>query len=102
MPDLATDVIKIFSLGAIGFALAFLFTPLLTSFLYKHKLWKKSIREKTIDKKDLTFFKQFHSEGETNIPRFGGLLIWITVLFLIFFFFLISKITNISWLDKLN
>jgi phospho-N-acetylmuramoyl-pentapeptide-transferase len=102
MPDLAVDVIKIFSLGTIGFVLAFLFTPLLTNFLYKHKLWKKIAREKAIDKKDLAIFKQFHSEGETNVPRFGGLLIWVTVLFLIFFFFLISKITNIGWLDKLN
>jgi phospho-N-acetylmuramoyl-pentapeptide-transferase len=102
MLDLVNDVIKIFSLGIIGFTLAFLFTPLLSNFLYKHKLWKKSIREKTIDKKDLTYFKQFHSEGETNIPRFGGLLIWITTLFLIFLFFLVSKITNIGWLDKLN
>lgn len=102
MPDLTVDVIKIFSLGTIGFALAFLFTPILTNFLYKHKLWKKIAREKAIDKKDLAIFKQFHSEGETNVPRFGGLLIWVTVLFLIFFFFLISKITNIGWLDKLN
>ena len=102
MPDLAVDVIKIFSLGTIGFALAFLFTPLLTNFLYKHKLWKKTAREKAIDKKDLAVFKQFHSETETNVPRFGGLLIWVTVLFLTFFFFLISKITSIGWLDKLN
>ena len=102
MPDLVTNVIKIFSLGIIGFALAFLFTPLLTNFLYKNKLWKKGVREKTIDKKDLTIFKQFHSEGETNIPRLGGLLIWITALFLILFFFLVSKITNIGWLNKLN
>jgi phospho-N-acetylmuramoyl-pentapeptide-transferase len=102
MPDLAIDVIKIFSLGILGFILAFLFTPILTHFLYKNKLWKKEIREKTIDKQDLTIFKKFHSEGETNIPRFGGLLIWLTTLFLIFFFFLISKITNIWWLNKLN
>jgi len=102
MADLAINVLKIFSLGIIGFALAFLFTPLFTNFLYKNKLWKKLVREKTIDKKDLTFFKQFHSEGEINIPRFGGLLIWVTVLFLIFLFYLISKITNIAWLDKLN
>jgi len=102
MPDLAIDVIKIFSLGTIGFVLAFLFTPILTHFLYQKRLWKKEIREKTIDKQDLTFFKKFHSEGEINIPRFGGLLIWVTTLFLIFFFFFISKTTNILWLNNLN
>lgn len=102
MPNLTVDVIKIFSLGTFGFVLAFLFTPFLTNFLYKHRLWKKEVREKTIDKKDLTIFKQFHSEGEVHIPRFGGLLIWVTTLFLIYFLFLISKITNIWWLEKLN
>ncbi len=102
MPDLAVDVIKIFFLGTIGFSLAFLFTPILTHFLYKYKLWKKEVRIKTIDKQDLTFFKKFHSEGEVNIPRFGGLLIWVTTLFLIFVFFFISKITNIWWLNNMN
>jgi len=102
MSDISLNVIKIFVLGVVSFVLAFWLAPLLTNFLYKNKLWKKRVREKTIDKKDLTIFKKFHSEGEVNIPRFGGLLIWVTTLFLIIFFFLVSKITNIGWLNKLN
>lgn len=102
MNEITINVIKIFVLGAVAFVIAFLFTPALTHFLHKYKLWKKEVRTKSIDGKEIPFFKKFHSKGETNIPRFGGLLIWITVLVLAFFFFFVSEITDIWWLDKLN
>lgn len=102
MPDFTINVIKIFFLGASGFILAFLFAPVLTSFLYKHKLWRKEVRTKSIDGKDLVFFKKYHEEKEINVPRFGGLLIWITVLILCFIFFILSLLTDIWWIQKLN
>lgn len=55
-----------------------------------------------MDGKDLPIFKKFHSQGETHVPRFGGLLIWVTTLFLIVIFFILSQIFDIWWLDKLN
>ena len=102
LPEAAVDLIKIFTLGAISFLLAFLLTPLLTHFLYKYKLWRKEVRQKAIDGGKVTVFQKFHKEGETHIPRMGGILIWLTVLIVIFLFFGISKITDIWWLDKLN
>ncbi len=102
LPEAAIDVIKIFTLGAVSFIVAFLLTPLLTRFLYKYKLWRKEVRQKAIDGKGVPIFQKFHSEGETHIPRAGGLLIWGTTLVLIFLFFGISQITDIWWLKKLN
>ncbi len=102
LPEAAIDVIKIFTLGAVSFLLAFLLTPFLTHFLYKYKLWRKEVRTKAIDGGEVTVFQKFHKEGETHIPRMGGILIWLTVLIVIFLFFGISKITDIWWLDKLN
>ena len=87
LPEAAIDVIKIFTLGAVAFIVAFLFTPILTRFLYKYKFWRKEVRNKSLDGKELPIFQKFHSEGETNIPRLGGLLIWGTTLILIFVFF---------------
>ena len=95
------DVIKVFTLGAISFILAFWLAPILTHYLYKHKLWRKEVRTKSIDDEDLVYFKKFHSERETHVPRFGGLLIWINVLFLAVIFFLLSY-TGVWWLEKLN
>ncbi len=101
MPEITINVIKIFFLGAVAFILAFWLTPILTHFLYKHKLWRKEVRTKSIDGKELPFFQKFHGKGETNIPRFGGLLIWGTTLILAISFFLLSK-TNIWWFQRLN
>ncbi|MDP1538636.1 MAG: hypothetical protein Q8M00_01250 [bacterium] len=102
LPEAAIDVIKIFTLGAVSFIIAFLLTPVLTHFLYKYKLWRKEVRQKAIDGGDVTVFQKFHKEGETNVPRMGGILIWGTVLIIIFLFWGISQITDIWWLDKLN
>ena len=102
MSELTINVIRIFGLGTISFLFAFIFTPLLTHYLYKYKLWRKEVRTKSIDGKELKVFKKFHTENETRVPRFGGLLIWITVLVLAFVFLLISKMTDIWWLDQLN
>ncbi|MDP2967384.1 MAG: hypothetical protein Q8N87_03180 [bacterium] len=102
LPEAAIDVIKIFTLGAITFIVAFLLTPFLTHFLYKYKLWRKEVRQKAIDGGEVTVFQKFHKEGEINVPRMGGILIWGTVLITIFLFWGISQITDIWWLNKLN
>jgi phospho-N-acetylmuramoyl-pentapeptide-transferase len=102
LPEAAIDVIKIFTLGAAGFIIAFLLTPTLTNFLYKHKLWRKEVRQKAIDGGEVTFFQKFHKDGEVKVPRMGGVLIWGTVLITIFLFWLLSQTTDIWWLEKLN
>jgi len=101
-PETSISVIKIFVLGTLGFLLSFLLTPVLTHFLYKYKLWRKEVRKKAIDGKELEVFQKFHAKDELSVPRFGGLLIWITTLVLSLLFLGISKITDIWWLQKLN
>lgn len=102
MDPLTIDVIKIFTLGVVSFLFAFLLTPFLTHFLYKYKFWRKEVRTKAIDGGALPIFQKFHSENEIKTPRCGGILFWLTALVLIFFFFIVSKVTDIWWLDKLN
>ena len=101
MNEITIDVIKIFTLGALSFILAFWLTPVLTHFLYKYKLWRKEVKTKSIDGKELTFFQKFHAKEERHVPRFGGLLILGSTLILAAFFFLSAK-TNIWWLKKMN
>lgn len=101
MPDLAINVIKIFTLGTLSFLLSFSLTPFLTHFLYKYKLWKKEARKKAIDGGEIPVFRKFHKEKETKVPRFGGLLVWISPLILALAFSILSR-TNIFWLQKLN
>ncbi len=101
MTETTINVIKIFILATSGFVIAFLVAPLYINFLYKNKLWRKGARTKSIDGKEIPFFTKFHKEKETNVPRFGGVLIWGSVLLTSFIFFILSY-TNIWWFQKLN
>jgi phospho-N-acetylmuramoyl-pentapeptide-transferase len=99
---LSFDVIKILTLGFLSFVLAALLANPLIAFLYKYRLWRKEVRQKAIDGASLSFFQKFHSEGEIKTPRFGGALILVAVLGLIFLFSLLAQLTEIEIFDKLN
>lgn len=98
---LTINVIKVFGLGIVSFLIAFLITPCLTNFLYKHKLWSKEEKEKSIDGKDLKVIKQYHQGEATSVPRFGGILIWAVPLLVVVLFFLLSQ-TGVPLLKKVN
>ncbi len=102
MTIVVLNVIKIFSLAAIASVLAVFWCPLLTNFLYKNKLWKKSARQKAMSGEDAIVFNNLHKEKEVGTPRMGGLLIWITVVFVIFLFFILSLIFPDSWIAQFN
>ncbi|OGZ84686.1 MAG: hypothetical protein A2599_03515 [Candidatus Staskawiczbacteria bacterium RIFOXYD1_FULL_39_28] len=102
MTPLTFSVIKIFSLAAIASAIAVLWCPLLTHYLYKYKLWKKIARQKALSGEDALVFNSLHKEKEVGTPRMGGLLIWITVAFVIFLFFVLSLIFPHSWISQFN
>jgi len=89
-------VIKILSLTSIAFILAILWTPALTHFLYKYRLGK-SIRSSN----EAPIFSKMH-EKKSGTPTMGGLLIWITVLFLAVIFLLIKQIWPGSFLASFN
>lgn len=75
-------LIKVFSLAAISALLAFLWTPILTDFLYKYKVWKKTFKE------GAPILSKMHKHKE-NTPTMGGILIWLTV-------FVVTMILNRS------
>lgn len=92
---------KILSIGSFSFLFAMLITPIVTNLLYKYKMWRKTVREKSIDGGDVTNFKKFHAEGEVKTPRMGGLIIWIPPMIVALIFWLLS-FTNIPGLNELN
>src|ERR1035437_726478 len=102
MTLLTLNVIKIFSLAALASTLAILWCPILTHFLYKNQLWKKSARKKAISGEDAVIFNNLHKEKEVGTPRMGGLLIWVTTVFIIFLFFILSLIFPDSWISQFN
>ncbi len=81
------NVIKVLGSAVVASAIAAVWCPLLINFLYKHKLWKKEARIKAISGENATVFYGLHRERETKVPRFGGLLIWVTVVLVVLLFY---------------
>src|SRR3989338_5838310 len=89
---LTFSVIKILGISAIASIIAILWCPLLINFLYKHKLWKKTSGKKAISGEDAVVFNSLHKVRETSVPRMGGMLIWVTTVAVIFFFYFLSLV----------
>ena len=89
-------VIKIFVLTTLAFVIAFLFTPILTHFLYKYNLGKP-IR----DQSKAPIFAKLHKK-KAGTPTMGGILIWVSVLVLALVFFYIEKFFPESRLAGFN
>ena len=90
------NVIKIFVLTTLAFILAMAWTPLLTYILFKYKLGKQ-IR----DEKSAPIMSSLH-KNKSGTPTMGGLLVWVTVLFLALLFFYLGQWTNIELFKKLD
>lgn len=102
MTQLAFNVIKILGISAIASCIAILWSKFLIDFLYKHKLWKKEARTKAISGEDAVIFNALHKERETKVPRMGGLLIFITTVFVVVLFYALSFIFPDTWVGQLN
>ncbi|GBD34064.1 Phospho-N-acetylmuramoyl-pentapeptide-transferase [bacterium HR34] len=96
------SIIKVVSLGVIGFFVAFLIAKYFTiPFLYRYKFWRKQVREKSLDNKPLEVFKKFHSEGEVKTPRGAGIIFWLTMLLVSGFIWIMSYF-DVGFFPKLE
>ncbi|OGF68663.1 hypothetical protein A3C75_01970 [Candidatus Giovannonibacteria bacterium RIFCSPHIGHO2_02_FULL_44_31] len=90
MTNPVLNVLKVFGLSGIAFIVGISLTPILTHYLYKYKLWRKEVRQLAPDGSGTPIFAKLHSEGETKVPRMGGILIWGVSLLLIYLFYFLS------------
>lgn len=96
------DVVKIFLPTAIAFFVGIMGTPLLTDFLYRHKMWKKTSVKLTVDGREAPLSAKLHNDEERKTPRMGGIVIWGSVLITIFLFFILASIFPNSIFAKLS
>ena len=75
-----TTLLDIFAPAVIAFVVGIAITPLVTHFLYKHKVWKKEGGKTAIGGKVAEVFNQLKGSEETKTPRMGGIVIWASVL----------------------
>lgn len=89
-------IIKIFILTTAAFAIAMAMTPVLTHFLFKYKLGKQ-IR----DEKAAPIMSSLH-KAKSGTPTMGGILVWLTVLFLAVVVFYLGEWSGLDILKKFN
>ncbi len=98
------NVLKVLITGLLAFALAFAITPLWTKILYKYKIGIK-IKSRSVDGKKLTFVNKLHA-NKSGTPTMGGLIIWVSILILIFtseyIFPGIAKLFNTNFIARLD
>lgn len=90
------SLVKILFFATLAFLLSFSATPILTHFLYKHKLGKR-IRNSG----ETPVFSSLHAHKE-GTPTMGGVLIWGAVLVLGGIFYLLAAIFPESLLARFN
>lgn len=101
-PSTINDVIKVFGLSGISFIIAILLTPFLTHYMYKYKLWRKSVRTSSPDGTNTPLFSALHKDRETAVPRLGGVIIWLTAAIVALATWAISLFTHGTFWHKAN
>lgn len=74
------EVMRIFVPATLAFLIGVLITPILTHYLYKHKMWKPKAGKIAMDGTTAEEFNRLHAHKEVGTPRFGGVVVWMSVL----------------------
>lgn len=69
------NVVKTLLPGIISFAIGIGFAPLLTNYLYTHKMWKKRAGKRALDGGETPIFNKLHETREVGVPKMGGAVV---------------------------
>ncbi len=95
-------IIKVLIPATLSFVIGILITPLVTHFLYKYKVWKKTGGKQTMYGTGAEEFNKLKGAGETKTPRMGGIVIWGSVLLTVTIIFILQLIFPTSLFTELN
>lgn len=96
------DVAKVFIPSAVAFFIGMAITPVVTHYLYKHKMWKKKAGKKAIGGGGTPIFDRLHKDKEVGTPKMGGIVIWLSALLAVFVIWSISKLFPLEITEKLD
>ncbi|MFT7507721.1 MAG: phospho-N-acetylmuramoyl-pentapeptide-transferase [Acidimicrobiales bacterium] len=75
-----SSIIKILIPATLAFIIGIAITPVITHYLYKYKVWKKTGGKQTMHGTEAVEFNKLKGKDETKTPRMGGIVIWGSVL----------------------
>lgn len=96
------DIIKVFVPAVLSFALGIGMTPILTHYLYAHRMWKKKAGKRDLDGKETPLFNRLHETREVGVPRLGGMVIWGAASFTVFGIFLAARLFPFEFAGALD
>jgi phospho-N-acetylmuramoyl-pentapeptide-transferase len=95
-------LIKVFAPTALAFTIGILLTPVVTHFLYKHRVWKKAGGKQSLYGTEATEFNRLKGGEETKTPRMGGIVIWASVLLTVFLLFSLKLLFQSTIFNQLD
>lgn len=94
------DILKIIFPTVLTFFIGIIITPFFTRYFYRYKMWKRSPRTNANTSEA---FKNIHNtEHELSIPKVGGIIIWVAVLFAVCAIYFLSLTAPSDLTLKLN
>ena len=103
---IASNIIKVFIPATAAFVVGILFAPLLTHYLYKHRVWKKVVKKTALDGTPAVEFERLrmtvHTGTETSTPRMGGILIWVSATFVTVGIWILARLMPIPLFEKMD
>lgn len=103
---ITSDIIKVFIPATASFAVGILCAPLLTHYLFKYKVWKKTTGKTALDGTAAVEFEKLrqnvHTDTETRTPRMGGILIWASVALVMLGIWMFARIVPLPMTEKLD
>lgn len=85
-----------------AFTIGIFITPIVTHFLYKHKVWKKQGGKTALGGHEAVEFNRLKGEAETKTPRMGGIIIWASVLITLIGTYILSNLLPDTFLGDLG
>ncbi len=89
---MTNTLVAVLTPALLTFFIGILITPVITHFLYKHKVWKKEGGKKAIGGHEAVEFNRLKGVTETHTPRMGGIVIWGSVLITLSGTFILAKL----------
>lgn len=72
------DIVKVLLPATLGFFVGMGITPTIANYLYRNKMWKKTVKSVAVDGHATPVFSALHKDREINTPRLGGVIIWLS------------------------
>ena len=99
-------LIKVLIPATAAFTVGILAAPLLTHYLFKYKVWKKTAGKTALDGTPAVEFARLretvHAGTETKTPRMGGILIWASATFVTLLMWALARLIPSALTERLD